>query len=64
MKSAMEASVAIMKRQREIWAGMPEPTALERTLLETYRDELAALMMGDDEGEEWEDEEWEDEEWE
>ncbi len=64
MKSTLEASAAIMKRQREIWAGMPEPTASERALLATYRDELTALMMGDDEEEEWQDEEWQDEEWE
>ena len=64
MKHSLEASAAMMKRQRKAWAGMPEPTASERALLETYRGDLAALMMDDDEEEQWEEEEWEDEEWE
>ena len=59
MKRATEMSTAMMKSQREAWAQMPEPTASERALLETYRDDLT-VMMDDGEEEEWE-EEWEDE---
>jgi hypothetical protein len=62
MKRSLEASTEMMKMQRKAWAGMPDPTASERALLETYRGELAALMMGEDEEEEWAEEEWEDEE--
>ena len=64
MKSSIEASITMMKRQREAWGGMPEPTASERALLDTYRDDLAMLLMGDDEEEEWEEEEWAEEEYE
>jgi hypothetical protein len=58
IKRAYEASVSMMKAQREAWASMPEPTASERALLETYQDDLAALMMDEDGEEEWQDEEW------
>jgi hypothetical protein len=53
MKQAMATNLAMFEKQGKAWEKLPEPTAAERALLVEHADELHAVMMGDEEDEEW-----------